>query len=65
MLLSFSNTRANNNFQIAPVFFSKYKSNGGDWNFSKRRISINGIGLTAYYQNKNLELKSDYFQLFS
>ena len=64
MLSTFSRTRANNNFQFAPRFFSKYKSNGGDWNFSKRSISINGIGLTAYYQNKNLEIKSDYFQLF-
>ena len=64
MLSTFSSTRANNNFQVTPGFFSKYKSNGGDWNFSKRSISINGIGLTAYYQNKNLEIKSDYFQLF-
>ena len=45
MLSTFSNTRANNNFQVTPgFFFQKYKSNGGDWNFSKRSISINGIG---------------------
>ena len=61
---SISILSANNNFNVAPIFFSKYKSSGGDWQSSKHSILINGIGLSSTYQNNYLEITSDYIQFF-
>ena len=63
-IITISTLKAENNFKVAPVFFSKYKSNGGDWHFSKQSILINGFGLTSKYLNNDLEIISDYIQLF-
>ena len=63
-MITISTSKAENNFKVAPVFFSKYKSNGGDWHFSKQSILINGFGLTSTYLNNDLEIISDYIQLF-
>ncbi len=64
LISSISILESNNNFKVTPFFFSKYKSDGGDWNYSKHSILINGIGLSSIYHNNNLEITSDYIQLF-
>jgi len=63
-IITISTSKAENDFRVAPVFFSKYKSNGGDWHFSKQNILINGFGLTSSYLNNDLKITSDYIQLF-
>ena len=38
------NAYSNSSLNIYPVFFSTYKSSGGEWNYQNKPIIINGFG---------------------
>ena len=54
---------SNSSLNIYPVFFSTYKSSGGEWNYQNKPIIINGFGLGAKNIFNNWILEAQYIQI--
>ena len=54
---------SNSSLNIYPVFFSTYKSSGGEWNYQNKPIIINGFGLGAKNIFNNWILETQYIQI--
>ena len=50
-------------FHVYPIFFSTYKSNGGDWHYDDEYISINGAGIGARSVFNQWSIDANYVQL--
>ena len=48
---------------IKPSVFSIYSSNGRDWMYEKKPISIFGLGVNSYIENNKLKFNFNYLQL--
>ena len=48
---------------IKPSVFSIYSSNGKDWMYEKKPISIFGLGVNSYIENNKLKFNFNYLQL--
>ena len=51
------------NFNVYPIFFSTYKSGGGDWHYEDKYISINGAGIGARSVINHWSIHANYIQL--
>ena len=50
------------NIIIKPLILSHHSSNGSDWLYKNKSITIFGGGLGAYYYNKNWRIEAEYIQ---
>ena len=50
------------NIKVKPIVFSHHSSNGSDWVYKNKPITIFGAGLGAYYDNKYWTVEAEYIQ---
>ena len=52
-----------NNVIIKPSIFTIHSSNGKDWMYEEKAISVFGFGISSYINNERLKLTFDYLQI--
>jgi len=63
LMILTSNLLVATDLTIKPSIFSVYSSNGRDWMYRKKPVSIFGLGVNSFMKNNNLKVTFKYLQL--